>query len=171
MRWLRRLGATTEPARIAPVTFDHAERLSDIHSGAFARPWGVDEFERFLTDRAIRIDGLFFGRSMQPSGFAVSRMVRDEAEILSVALARAARGSGHSRTLLAHHLQALAHAGIARIHLEVEDGNEPALALYRRLGFAQSGLRPGYYARPDGSRAAALSMTHVLSDPPADASG
>lgn len=163
--WLGRLASGRGTPRIAPVSPDHADQLAAIHAGAFARPWGTEDFERFLLDRAVRIDGLFLGRSRQPSGFAVSRLVLDEAEILSVALARGARRLGHSRTLLAYHIQALAHAGIGRIHLEVEEGNLPALALYRRLGFRQSGVRPGYYARPDGTRASALSMTRTLSEP------
>ncbi len=151
------------------MTVDHVDRMASIHAGAFARPWGPDEFEGFLADRAVRADGLFLGRDRQPSGFALSRVTLDEAEILSVALARPVRGRGHSGLLLAYHIQALAHAGADRIHLEVEEGNAPALALYRRLGFAQSGVRPGYYARPDGTRTSALSMTRVLSGPAAAA--
>lgn len=166
MNWFGRLGVARGAPRVGPVSLDHSERLAEIHAGAFARPWAAHEFELFLTDRAIRIDGLFLGRSRAPSGFAVARLVLDEAEILSVALARAVRGRGHSRTLLAYHVQALAHAGIARIHLEVEEGNLPALALYRRLGFRQSGIRPGYYARPDGTRATAMSMTRIVSGSP-----
>lgn len=159
MSLFERLGLARPPARVAPVTSRHAERLADIHAGAFARPWGADEFEAFLLDPAIRMHGLFLGRDAQPSGFVLSRTALDESEILSVALARSARGRGDSRRLMAEHLQALAHAGVATVHLEVEEGNEPALALYRRLGFAASGHRPGYYARPDGTRSSALSMT------------
>ena len=162
MSWLARLGVGSVATRIAPVTQAHVERLAAIHAGAFARPWGADDFAGYLTENAVRIDGLFVGRERQPSGFVVSRSVLDEAEILSVALARAVRGRGHSFKLLATHLQSLAHAGVARVHLEVEDGNQPALALYRRLGFVQSGTRPNYYTRPDGSRAGALSMTRIL---------
>lgn len=164
MSWLSRLGAGQRQPRVGPVLPEHAERLSEIHAGAFARPWGPEEFESFLADRSVRADGLFLGRARQPAGFVLSRLVLDEAEILSVALARGARGFGHSRLLLAQHVQALALDGVARVHLEVEEGNGPALALYRRLGFQASGTRPGYYARPDGTRAAALSMTRTLSD-------
>ncbi|MFX6424114.1 GNAT family N-acetyltransferase, partial [Acinetobacter baumannii] len=86
----------------------------------------------------MRIDGLFVGRDPQPVGFVLSRTTLDETEILSVALARPARGRGFARRLMAEHLQALAHAGVKIVHLEVEEGNEPALALYRRLGFEQT---------------------------------
>lgn len=162
MRWRRLFGASDAEPRIAPASLRDAERLSEIHASAFARPWSEDDFEGFLLDGAIRVDCLFLGRARQPAGFALSRIVPDEAEILSLALARSARGLGHSRLLLAHHLHGLAHAGVRTVHLEVEQGNEPALALYRRLGFQQTGIRPGYYARPDGARTAALSMTRTL---------
>jgi ribosomal-protein-alanine N-acetyltransferase len=64
--------------------------------------------------------------------------------------------------LLDRHLHNLERRGIARLFLEVESGNKPALALYRRFGFVQVGERPGYYARPDGSRALALIMRRDL---------
>lgn len=162
MSLLQRLGWTAPVPRIASLTLAHAEHLAAIHASAFARPWSSLDFEGFLTDRAIFGDGLFLGRSRNPAGFALSRLAADEAEILSVALERAARGRGSARLLLAQHLQGLAHAGAVRVHLEVEEGNAAAFALYRRLGFVQSGLRPGYYARPDGSRATAVSMTREL---------
>jgi ribosomal-protein-alanine N-acetyltransferase len=154
--WRDRFG-TDQSVRVSHVAMAHAERLAEIHATAFARPWSAGEFEAFLVDEGIRLDGLYLGRHTQPAGFVVARCVLDEAEILSVALAREARG--HSRPLLAYHLQNLAHAGIRQVHLEVEEGNGPALALYRRLGFVQCGTRIGYYARPDGTRADARSMS------------
>ncbi len=163
MNWLGRLGLSRSPARVAPVGFGHTACLAAIHESAFARPWGAEDFEAFLIDPAVRLDGLFFGRDPDPSGFVLSRRVLDEAEILSVALHRTKRGRGHSRILMTHHLQALGYAGIRTVHLEVEEGNDPALALYGRLGFEPCGNRPGYYARPDGSRASAISMTLALS--------
>jgi ribosomal-protein-alanine N-acetyltransferase len=145
--------------RVTSLSCEHAERLAEIHATAFAKPWSALEFEAFLIDAAIRLDGLFIGRDAQPSGFVVARCVLDEAEILSVALSPEARGRGHSRLLLVSHLDNLANAGLKQVHLEVEEGNRPALALYRRLGFVQVGHREGYYARPDGTRANALSMS------------
>ncbi|HEX2556358.1 MAG TPA: ribosomal protein S18-alanine N-acetyltransferase [Microvirga sp.] len=156
--WFDRAPAMTHPAAL---TSEHAERLAEIHEAAFARPWGADEFERLLADRAVTADGLFAGGG-SPCGFALSRRVLDEAEILTIAIAPEARGRGHGRTLLLHHLDALARAGIRLVHLEVEEGNRPAIALYRRLGFEEIGRRPGYYAKPDGTRLAAITMSLKL---------
>jgi [ribosomal protein S18]-alanine N-acetyltransferase len=157
--WLRR---APEVARVAPLQARHTAHLADIHASAFARPWTADDFEQFLTDRSVRADGLFLGRAAQPSGFIISRRAADEAEILSVAVRREVRGRGHGLALVAAHLQGLAHAGIRTVHLEVEDGNDPALALYRRLGFTPAGRREGYYLRSDGSRVGALTMSRAL---------
>ncbi len=164
MSLLDRFGFARPAARITPIGPQHSDRLAEIHAGAFARPWDAGEFDSFLLDPAVRIDGLFLGRDRQPSGFVLSRKALDEAEILSVALARPARGRGHARGLMLQHLQSLAHAGVKTVHLEVEEGNNPALALYRRIGFVATGHRPGYYARPDGTRASALSMTLRLGE-------
>ncbi|MGO4570727.1 GNAT family N-acetyltransferase [Microvirga sp. 2TAF3] len=157
MSFLDRFSRPPSP-HIAPVGTQAASRLAAIHATAFARPWSTLEFERLLGERNILGDGLFIGRAALPAGFILSRVVVDEAEILTVAIAPLERGKGHSRLLLTAHLDGLSRLGIRKVHLEVEDGNLPALALYRRLGFREVGRRVGYYLKSDGSRVAALTM-------------
>jgi ribosomal-protein-alanine N-acetyltransferase len=149
-------------ARIGRLATSHAARLAEIHAEAFTRPWDAIEFERSLAEKSIHADGLFLGRGAEPAGFIISRRAADEAEILSVALAPHARGRGHSGALLDRHLQSLAQAGVRLVFLEVEEGNHPALALYRRRGFREIGRRQGYYARPDGTHAGAITMRRRL---------
>ena len=96
-------------------------------------------------------------------GFVLSRKAVAEAEILTIVLAPSARGGGHSHRLLREHLTALTFAGIRTVHLEVDEGNKPALKLYARHGFHKVGERKGYYPLPDGSRATALTMSATLS--------
>ena len=148
--------------RVEALETGHAGTLAEIHAGAFARPWSALDFERLLADETVLADGLFLGRRSEPSGFVASRIGADEAEVLSVALSRSARGKGCAAVLLRAHLDGLAQRRVRSVHLEVEDGNVPALSLYRRLGFVEVGRRVGYYQRPDGSRATALTMTRKL---------
>jgi ribosomal-protein-alanine N-acetyltransferase len=157
--WFRRAPAV---ARIEPLGTEHAARLSSIHGAAFARPWSAVEFERLLADRAVFADGLFLARDAVVSGFVVSHLIADEAEVLTVAMAPEARGRHHAHTLLMHHLDELARAGARTVHLEVDESNAAALALYRRLGFREVGHRAGYYRLADGTRAAALAMSRPL---------
>lgn len=157
--WFRR---ATPTARIAPLRTEHAGRLAAIHGSAFLRPWSAIDFEGLLAQRQVLGDGLFLGRRTEPDGFVLSRIVGDEAEILSVAMTPEARGRRHAGPLLAHHLEELVRAGARTIHLEVEESNAPALAVYRRLGFQEVGRREGYYGNTDGPRTAALTMSRVL---------
>jgi ribosomal-protein-alanine N-acetyltransferase len=154
--WLRR---PRPIARIAPLGSQHGQRLAQIHASAFPRPWDAFEFERLLAEKAVLADGVFLRGSTGPDGFVLSRTVLDEAEILTVAMGPEARGGRHSRPLLLHHFGELIRVGVRTVHLEVEENNTPALALYRRLGFAQVGRREGYYGGADGARSAALTMS------------
>jgi ribosomal-protein-alanine N-acetyltransferase len=127
-----------------------AQQFAALHAeGDFSQSWSQDDFEVFLTDRS-RPERLY--------GFVLSRRAGDEAEILTIALARAVRGRGWSRVLLSHHLSHLTNLGTATLFLEVEDGNRPAMALYQSQGFTVIGKRPAYYHRRDGSQALALVM-------------
>lgn len=144
--------------RIEPIGAEAAFRLAAIHALAFSRPWDTLDFERLLGERGVIGDGLFLGRGTRPAGFVLSRTVLDEAEILTIALAPEARGHGHGRALLSRHLDALSRRGVRQVHLEVEEGNAPAIALYRRHGFRETGRRTGYYRKADGAQASALTM-------------
>ena len=134
--------------------------LSKLHATAFARPWAAHEFERLLCERSTEAHALQRGDSIH--GFVLSRRAADEAELLTIVLSPTIRGGGHSHRLLGEHLTALNFAGTRTVHLEVDEGNDPALKLYARHGFTKVGERTGYYARPDGSRATALTMRATL---------
>jgi len=94
----------------------------------------------------------------EPEGFIIARCAADEAEILTVAVAGAARGRGHGRLLLDASLAELVRRRIRKVFLEVEAGNQAALRLYSSAGFERIGTRRGYYRQPDGSRRDAVTM-------------
>ncbi len=48
------------------------------------------------------------------------------------------------------------------LFLEVDDTNQAALGLYRKLGFAKVGERPAYYTDKNGVRTTALVMKRDL---------
>ena len=65
----------------------------------------------------------------------------DEAEILNLAVDPAWRRCGAGSALL----NAVSELAKGTIFLEVAEPNIPALALYRKLGWVDTGFRPGYY--------------------------
>lgn len=158
---LRALFRRSEPAIVDARPSD-AGALARVHAGAFRHGWSESEFERLLADRMIvchvaRANG---GQGAIVA-FVISRVVEDEAEILMVAVSPRAQGHGLGKGLLARHLARLAARGARQVFLEVDEGNQPAIRLYRRAGFEPAGRRPGYYEKPEGS-AAALVLRRVV---------
>jgi len=99
------------------------------------------------------------------SGCAIIRIAAGEAEVLTIAVAPSARRRGVGGTVLSRALDAAREGGAPRVFLEVAADNAPALALYRRHGFGQAGLRRGYYPRAS-HRVDALVMALDLSPEP-----
>jgi ribosomal-protein-alanine N-acetyltransferase len=151
--FLRRLFARPEPILSEAGPRD-AAAIAQLHAASFHRGWSDTEIERMLLDRHVLAHRAVSGRAL--AGFILSRMVVDEAEILSVAVAPRSRSRGLARRLLDLHLRRLAGLGTRSVFLEVEEGNEPALRLYRRAGFRQVGRREGYYQESRGAAALIL---------------
>ncbi|WP_076069062.1 GNAT family N-acetyltransferase [Sphingomonas montana] len=86
----------------------------------------------------------------RPAGFALSRVVIDEAELLLLAVRPADRRAGIGLALLEHVAHAARTRGARRLFLEVRSGN-PARGLYDAAGFRAVGTRQGYYRGRDGT--------------------
>jgi ribosomal-protein-alanine N-acetyltransferase len=84
-----------------------------------------------------------------PGGFALSRVIADEAELLLLAVKPDCRRRGLGRALLRSAIAESQARGAARIHLEVRAGND-AVMLYRAAGFEKVGQRRDYYRGPNG---------------------
>jgi ribosomal-protein-alanine N-acetyltransferase len=82
------------------------------------------------------------------AGFVVASLVAGEAELESIAVAAETQRRGLGGQLLRHLFTLLSESNVARINLEVRASNHPALGLYQRHGFNETGRRAGYYADP-----------------------
>ncbi|WAT17885.1 GNAT family N-acetyltransferase [Aurantiacibacter sp. MUD11] len=77
-------------------------------------------------------------------GFALTRQVLDEEEILLLAVRPAYRGKGVGKQLLQEVIDAARARSVRRLFLEMRDGNT-AEHLYCGSGFEKIGFRKGYY--------------------------
>ena len=82
-------------------------------------------------------------------GFALSRTVFEESELLLIATHPDAQRSGVGYSLATAVIHQSAKKGAKMVFLEVREGN-PALALYLRVGFLQVGQRENYYRGKSG---------------------
>lgn len=82
-------------------------------------------------------------------GFALSRSVLDECELMLLAVEPTRRRAGVGRALLDRVGEDAAAAGAKSLFLEVR-ANNAALHFYRKAGFRQVGERRDYYRGADG---------------------
>jgi len=139
---------------LAPVGAFDLDQLVELHVGCFQEPWDRTAFGQLLAMPGAF--GLIARDHDRPLGFVLCRLVRDQAELLSVCVLPARRGAGLGRRLVEAALDHCRAGGARSIMLEVAEDNPAARRLYAKLGFTQVGRRPGYYRRPNGARANAL---------------
>ena len=96
-------------------------------------------------------------------GFALSRLLMDEAELLLLAVEPDMRCLGVGRALIERTATIAATKGANRLLLEVRDGNQ-ALALYQGAGFGEIGRRRDYYRGSDGTTRDALTLALPIGD-------
>ena len=124
-----------------PATDDVAA-LAVLHAAAFADPWR----EGALRDLFATLGVFAFAMA---DGFILARVAGEEAEILTLAVAPAARRKGLGRALIRAAAGHAATLGATSLFLEVGVRNYAAQALYRGLGFVEVGRRKAYYANED----------------------
>ena len=108
---------------------------------------------------SVRTETSFFEnlKSQFPLDFAFDRIFvdeaqdwqLDEAEILTVAVSKDVQRGGIGFALIDEALRRLHAMRIAALFLEVEEGNQPALGLYRKMGFKKVGQRDNYYGKTE----------------------
>jgi ribosomal-protein-alanine N-acetyltransferase len=124
---------------IRPAAAGDAAAMAGLHGRCFAEGWDEAAFRALLVapgalgHLAVAADAL--------AGLALLRIVADEGEVITFAVAPQWRRRGIGSALL---------AGAAV-------NNAAAQALYRRAGFVAVGRRRGYYG--DGGDAAILART------------
>lgn len=97
-----------------------------------------------------------------PQGFALGRVVLDEAELLALAVNPDHQRHGIARTLMNRFETTARTRGAATCFLEVAETNAPARAFYAALGYKGIGKRGGYYPQADEPAIDALVMSKAL---------
>jgi [ribosomal protein S18]-alanine N-acetyltransferase len=129
--------------------------LAALHAKCFAETWSAEWLAGLLAQ-----PGTFACLAEDDSGFILIRVAGDESEILTLAVEPAARRRGIGIALVVAGAGEAAGRGAKRLFLEVGSTNYAAVALYRRLGFAEVGRRKDYYTTAAGGRDDAL-VLHV----------
>ena len=128
------------------------QALADLHAASLTvpRPWSASEFASFLASPQV------FCLTRGQDGLLLGRVILDEAELLTLAVAPQSRRQGLGRALVQDFLETARARGAKTAFLEVAAPNQAALALYLAMGFTQTGRRRGYYSAPGGAQDALI---------------
>ncbi|QLL08415.1 ribosomal protein S18-alanine N-acetyltransferase [Mycobacterium vicinigordonae] len=131
---------------LGPLTRADARRCAELEALLFDGddPWPAVAFERELASKSNHYVGARTGEMLV--GYAgitrLGRVPPFEYEVHTIGVDPAFQGQGIGRRLLDELLD-FADGGV--VYLEVRTDNEPAIGLYRSVGFEQVGLRKRYY--------------------------
>ena len=138
---------------------DLADILS-IEKKVFKHPWSKEQLSWELNSQPVTENHVMIARGNM-IGYIFSHVVDDDVQILNIAIDIPFQHKGYGEQLLSYFLDQF-NADIS-IHLEVRKSNFPAINLYLKFGFHETGTRKGYYA--DGEDAIIMqrySLIHGL---------
>ena len=125
-----------------PVDLAAVER---IERACFSDPWSRGALFGELQADAMRLP-LVAEIAGEVCGFLMAWRVVDQLHVLNIAAAPGVRRRGVGTALLLEAARRARAEGLREITLEVRESNDAARDFYRRHGFAETGLRPRYYA-------------------------
>ena len=124
----------------------HVAQIAELEKLCFADPWSeksiASELGNIWSYWVVALDG------ERVVGYIGSQSSADETDVMNVAVHPDYRRRGIAESLIEVLIRELKNRGSHALMLEVRDSNEPAIALYEKLGFQQVGLRKNYYHNP-----------------------
>jgi ribosomal-protein-alanine N-acetyltransferase len=121
-------------------------RILQIERACFGRDaWERDLFMEAFTN----CPDLFYMAKIRGriAGYSITCVEGGEAELISVAVFPCFQRRGVAQALIGATIAALMARGIQDLRLMVDVDNEPAIRLYKRLGFARIRTVPDYYRK------------------------
>ncbi len=145
--------------RIVPMSPAHLPAVMAIERQAYRFPWTEGIFADCL--RVGYSAWVLSNTISEVLGYGLMSMAVEEAHVLNLCVTPDCRRRGAGRLLMRHLLQVAVAAGVREVLLEVRRGNQPAIALYRSLGFAEIAVRKDYYPADEGREDALLLSRRV----------
>ena len=131
---------------IVKMDAGHVAPIAELEKICFSDPWSENSIAYELTSRLSY--WLVAVEDGQVVGYIGSQSVLGEADMMNVAVHPDHRRKGIAEALVLALSRDLKERDNVCLTLEVRASNDPAIALYEKLGFSQVGLRKNYYRNP-----------------------
>lgn len=114
-----------------------------IENRCFSDPWSEKLMLEYLELKNAEI---FVAEKEKIVGFLLISYCLDEGNIDNIAVLPEYQGMGIAKHMIENSVTKLNF--LSKLMLEVRSSNEPAISLYRKLGFRKDGIRKNYYKDP-----------------------
>ena len=131
---------------IVSMNESHVAQVAELEKICFSDPWSENSVASELKNHLSC--WLVAEEDGKVAGYVGSQTVIDESDMMNVAVHPDHRRKGIAEALVVELVEALKKRESHCLTLEVRASNEPAKALYEKLGFIQVGLRKNYYRNP-----------------------
>lgn len=129
---------------IRVMTVEDLDQVMSLELACFSVSWTEEAFYKELTENTLA-HYLVLEEAGEILGYCGVWYIMDEGHITNVAIHPNHRRRGLGKALVEAMIgEAKAHA-IGHLTLEVRVSNLGAIALYKRMGFDEAGIRPKYY--------------------------
>lgn len=121
-------------------------QVAEIEEQTFSVPWSLESFrESMMLEHTVY---LVAEEQEKIMGYCGMYRVFNEGEIVNVAVAEEYRRRGVAKELLEQLFRESEILKVDNFFLEVRESNEGAIALYKKLGFIEAGIRKDFYEKP-----------------------
>jgi len=157
------MNALLQPGpELLPMQYGDLDRVLAVERAAYGFPWTRGNFIDSLA--AGYLAEMLVDERTGLIGYYVAMAGVDEMHLLNLTVAPAQQRRGHSRTLLDALERRCRERHLAMLWLEVRASNQRARQIYLQRGFAEAGLRRGYYPAGKAQREDAIVMSLPLGE-------
>ena len=135
----------TKPIRL---TNEHLASVASLEQMCFSEPWSEAALSLLCREGGVGVV-IPDGESETAKAYGGMTVVLDEGSITNIAVRPDVRRQGLGRAVVEALLDRARSLGVTDVYLEVRLSNEPAIALYRALGFDVVGTRKNFYKQPN----------------------
>lgn len=145
---------------IRSMTENDIPQIAIIEKKVFPAPWSETAFRSELHDNAMATYLVLADEARPDEVLAYCGVwkIFDEGHITNIAVTPEAQGRKLGKMLLYAVIQWAWANGLSHMTLEVRINNHVAINLYKKAGFIDAGIRPGYY--DDGKTDAMVMWLH-----------
>jgi ribosomal-protein-alanine N-acetyltransferase len=128
------------------MRIEDIDDILSIENECFSNPWSKQAFIGEMANKHAYY--LVAEYNQEIIGYIGVWRIFDEGHITNIAIRKENQNKGFGYELLKDLIDRLEEFEISSLTLEVRRSNNQALALYRKMGFEELGIRKNYYTNP-----------------------